>query len=81
MGKFPIAFQRGTVNNLLVSRHLFPDGKFRIGENPVFGGDVLDPVVVLDEFPTVIQHIASGGKVAVLVNPNIPPVCLIVKSK
>src|SRR5699024_10894157 len=77
--KFPIAFQRGTVNNLLVGRHLFPDRKFLIGENSVLGGDVLDPVVVLDEFPSVIQHIAAGGKMAVLVNPNITPVCLIVK--
>lgn len=79
MGKFPIAFQRGTVNNLLVGRHLFPDRKFRIRENPVLGGNVLCIVVKFFEVPTGLDNIAAGGKVAALVDGNIPPVCLIIK--
>ena len=32
-------------------------------------------MVVLDEFAAIVQHIAAGGKVAVLVDPHVPPVC------
>lgn len=64
MGKFPIAFQRGTVNNLLVSRHLFPDRKFRVGENPVFGGNVLCIMVKFLEVTAGLDDIAAGGKMA-----------------
>ena len=78
-GHLAIAIQRGTVNNFLIGGHLFPDGKLRIGENPVFGGNVLDPVVVLNKFAAVVQYIAAWGKVAVLVEPDVPPVCLIIE--
>ena len=64
MGKLPIAFQRGTVNNLLVGRHLFPDKKFRVGENPVFGGNVLCIMVKFLEVTAGLDDIAAGGKMA-----------------
>ena len=70
MGKFPIAFQRGTVNNLFVGRHLFPDRKFRVGENPVLGGDVLYTVIKFLEITAGLNNIAAGGKMAALVDGN-----------
>ena len=45
----------------------------------MFGGNVLDPVVVLNKFAAVVQYIAAWGKVAVLVEPDVPPVCLIIE--
>ena len=72
-GDLPIALKGGAVDNFFVSRHLFPHRELRERENLVLSGDVLDPVVVLDEFAAVVQHIAAGGKVAVLVDPPSTP--------
>ena len=71
-----IALQGGTVNNFFVGRHLLPHRELRKGKDFVLGGNVLDPVIVLDELAAIVQHIATRGKVAVLFKPNIPPVCL-----
>ena len=40
--------------------------------------NVIPAGVVLNKTAVVIEHIAAGGVVAVLVDPHIPPVCLIV---
>lgn len=40
--------------------------------------NIVQPGIVLNEFALIGKHIATGGKVAALVNTNIPPVCLIV---
>ena len=45
----------------------------------MFGRNVIESVIVLDEFAAVVQHIAAGSKVAVLVEPNVPPVCLVIE--
>ena len=63
-GNLPIALQRGAVNNFFVSRHLFPDRKFRVGENPVFGGNVLCIMVKFLEVTAGLDDIAAGGKMA-----------------
>ena len=78
-GNLPIALQGGAVNNFFIGRHLLPHRELRERENLVLGGNVLDPVVVLDEFAAVVQYIAAGGKVAVLVDPHVPPICFIIE--
>src|SRR5699024_11849 len=75
----PFSLQRGTVNDLLVGGHLFPDVELGHGENLVFVGNVLPPVVVFNEAAAIVQHISAGGVVSILVEPNIPPVCLVVE--
>lgn len=75
----PFSLQRGTVNDLLVGGHLLPDVELGHGENLVLVGNVLPPVVVFNEAASIVQHIAAGGIVPILVEPNIPPVCLVVE--
>ena len=41
-------------------------------------GNVIPAGVVLNKTAVIVKHIAAGGVVAVLVDPHIPPVCLIV---
>lgn len=70
--------QSGTVNYLLIGRHLLPDIQLGIGKNAVFIGDVLPPGIVFNEAAAVVHHIAAGGVVSVLVDPHIPAIAGIV---
>ena len=73
----PVSRRGKAVNHFLIGRHLLPDIELGIGKNAVLFGNILYPVVNL--FEVIRPHdIASAGKVAVLVDGNIPPVCLIV---
>nr|DAO37335.1 MAG TPA: hypothetical protein [Caudoviricetes sp.] len=40
--------------------------------------NIVQPGIVLNEFALIVEHIAAGGKMPVLVDTNIPPVCLVV---
>ena len=74
----PFTFQRGSVNDFFVGGHLFPDIQLGHGENLVFIRNILPPGIVLYEAAAIVEHIASGGEVAALIDADIPPVCLIV---
>lgn len=68
IGDLPIALQGGAVDNFFVCRHLFPHRELRERENPVLGGDVLDPVVFqalkeyfTDDVKVVIDRLARNS--------------------
>ena len=44
----------------------------------MFIRNILPPGIVLYEAAAIVEHIASGGEVAALIDTDIPPVCLIV---
>ena len=58
---------------------MLPDGYFRHGEYPVFVGNVLQSVVVLLKGMSPLD-ITARGEVPALVDPRVPPICLIVDS-
>ena len=63
---------------MVIGRHLLPDGKLGIGENPVLGGNVIPARVVLNKITAVVMHISAGGVVAAVIDPGVPPKRLIV---
>lgn len=74
-----IFLRRSPIRYFLIGGHLFPDVELGHGENLVFVGNVLPPVVVFNEAAAIVQHIAAGGVMPILVEPNIPPVCLVIE--